>query len=75
MNALSQRRRTLLLFKTCLRRIQTFPMSAQSYYRHHVRQHFSAHRDETDAERINELLERAEQSAQWVVNKMSAQTK
>ncbi len=44
--------------------------NSQPYYRHHVRQHFNAHRDEPDADRVALMLERARQDAAWVLRKV-----
>lgn len=47
---------------------------SRSYYRVHIRQNYTAHDDETDPERIVEIIEKAERDAAWVVEKVSLDT-
>lgn len=47
-----------------------FCSNTQTYYRHHIRQHFNSHRDETDAERVQVMVARARQDALWILRKV-----
>ncbi|XP_022096326.1 LYR motif-containing protein 9-like [Acanthaster planci] len=57
------------LYKHLLRACQKLPTEAQSHYRHHVRQGFNSHADESDPNRIQQIITRALQDAEWVLNK------
>ncbi|KXZ47735.1 hypothetical protein GPECTOR_33g617 [Gonium pectorale] len=59
----------LALYRELLRQTKSLPKSTQTYYRHHIRQHYNSHRDEADPERVQHMLERARQDAQWILRK------
>ena len=42
----------------------------QTYYRHHIRQHFNGHREEDDQQRVASMIARARQDAEWVLRKV-----
>lgn len=62
----------LQLYKHLLRCIQKLPPEAQSYYKHHVKQGYNSHSDEIDQERIEQIIERAQEDAQWILKKYAA---
>ena len=43
---------------------------SRQYYVVHVRQGFTAHGDEDDPERIDEIVKKAYQDADWIVQKV-----
>lgn len=45
--------------------------SSWSYYRRHIRENFEAFADETDPQRVEQLIQRAQKDADWVVAKVS----
>ena len=45
---------------------------AQPYYRHHVRQSFASHDDESDPARFAEIAARARADVAWLVDKYNA---
>ena len=55
---------TLLCSSTGRRR------DTQPYYRNHVKSHFRSHAEESDPERVAELITRAKQDAVWVLKKV-----
>ena len=59
------------LYKHLLREVGKLPTEARPHYRHHVRQGFNQHRDETDPERVQQIIAQAMKDAVWLVNKVS----
>ncbi|CAG0891005.1 unnamed protein product, partial [Cyprideis torosa] len=59
------------LYKHLLRQIKKLPEAAQPYYKNHVRQGFLQHSDETDPERVAEIVSQAIKNGEWVVQKNS----
>ncbi|KAI8782461.1 LYR motif-containing protein 9 [Biomphalaria glabrata] len=59
----------LQLYKYLLRVVKKLPPDAQPYYKHHIKQAFKSHEDETDKERIAMIIERAIEDAAWVLEK------
>ncbi|XP_038061556.1 LYR motif-containing protein 9-like [Patiria miniata] len=57
------------LYKYLLRACEKLPREAHSHYKHHVRQGFRSHADELDSMRIKQIIARAMQDAEWVLNK------
>ncbi|KAJ8312464.1 hypothetical protein KUTeg_009837 [Tegillarca granosa] len=57
------------LYKHLLRCIRQLPGEAQSYYRNYVRQGYISHSDETDPERIQQIISRALEDAEWILKK------
>ncbi|NXD41501.1 LYRM9 protein, partial [Copsychus sechellarum] len=51
----------------CCRRLPAGPV--QQHYRHAIRQSFKVHADEDDPERIQQIIKRAIEDADWVMNK------
>jgi Complex 1 protein (LYR family) len=64
--------RALYFYKALMRNVESLERSHRSYYYSFVRQHFEAHLDEDDAERIETMIDRAENDALWVLNKYNA---
>ena len=60
------------LYKHLLREIRKLPADARPHYKHHVRQSFNQHRDETDPERVQQIIGQAVKDAAWLVNKVSS---
>uniref|UniRef100_A0A194AK89 LYR motif-containing protein 9 n=1 Tax=Pinctada fucata TaxID=50426 RepID=A0A194AK89_PINFU len=57
------------LYRHLLKCIKVLPKDAQGYYRHYIRQGFKSHSDETDPERIKQIIERAKEDVQYIVEK------
>ncbi|XP_053817657.1 LYR motif-containing protein 9 isoform X1 [Vidua chalybeata] len=55
----------------CCRRLPPGPI--QQHYRHAIRQSFKVHADEDDPERIQQIIKRAIEDADWVMNKYKNQ--
>ncbi|XP_063259011.1 LYR motif-containing protein 9 isoform X1 [Prinia subflava] len=55
----------------CCRRLPRGPV--QQHYRHAIRQSFKVHADEDDPERIQQIIKRAIEDADWVMNKYKNQ--
>nr|XP_031362308.1 LYR motif-containing protein 9 isoform X3 [Lonchura striata domestica] len=55
----------------CCRRLPPGPV--QQHYRHAIRQSFKVHADEDDPERIQQIIKRAIEDADWVMNKYKNQ--
>ena len=58
------------LYKHLLREVGKLPKEARPHYKHHVRQGFNQHRDETDPERVQQIIAQAIKDAAWLVNKV-----
>lgn len=41
----------------------------QNHYKHHVRQSYASHCDETDPKRVQQIIDRAIQDADWLMKK------
>ncbi|KAH9525553.1 LYR motif-containing protein 9 [Bulinus truncatus] len=65
----------LQLYKYLLRAIEKLPHEAQSYYKHHIKQGYRSHADETDKERIQQIIERAIEDTDWVLQKYAEKQK
>jgi len=65
----------LACYRTLQRKLRLLPRESRSYYAAYLRQQFNSHRvveelDETATKaRIRELLQRAQQSASWILQK------
>ncbi|XP_076244284.1 LYR motif-containing protein 9-like [Calliopsis andreniformis] len=58
-----------LLYKFLLRECEKLPKDAQQFYKHSVKQSFKQHLIESDKERVQQIMEKAVQDANWIVNK------
>ncbi|XP_076757959.1 LYR motif-containing protein 9-like [Xylocopa sonorina] len=57
------------LYKFLMRECEKLPKDAQSFYKHSVKQSFKQHVIEPDKERIQQIMEKAMQDAEWIVKK------
>uniref|UniRef100_A0A7N5K1B5 LYR motif-containing protein 9 n=1 Tax=Ailuropoda melanoleuca TaxID=9646 RepID=A0A7N5K1B5_AILME len=66
-------RTPLQLYRYLLRCCQQLPTrGVQEHYKHAVRQSFRVHSDEDNPERIQQIIKRAIEDADWIMNKVSA---
>uniref|UniRef100_A0A8B9NBB3 LYR motif-containing protein 9 n=1 Tax=Accipiter nisus TaxID=211598 RepID=A0A8B9NBB3_9AVES len=64
---------SLQLYRYLLRCCKQLPEeNIRQHYRHAVRQSFKVHADEDNPERIQQIIKRAIEDADWVMNKVSA---
>ncbi|XP_034557564.1 LYR motif-containing protein 9 [Notolabrus celidotus] len=58
------------LYRYLLRCCKLLPSAAmQKHYRHTIRQGFNSHSDEDDKERIQLMIQRAIEDADWILDK------
>ncbi|NXM79106.1 LYRM9 protein, partial [Serilophus lunatus] len=57
------------LYRYLLRCCRHLPAGPGQHYRHAIRQSFKVHADEDDPERIQQIIKRAIEDADWVMNK------
>lgn len=57
------------LYKYLWRVCEKLPKDSQAHYKHFVRQSFNSHADETDPERVEEIIQQALKDADWVLKK------
>lgn len=62
-------RTPLVLYRHLLRCIRKLPGEMQNHYKHHVRQSYASHCDETDPKRVQQIIDRAIQDADWLMKK------
>ncbi|CAL8115668.1 unnamed protein product [Orchesella dallaii] len=61
------------LYKHLIRQCNKLPHEEISaYYKHHVRQSFNQHADESDPERVNQIINQAVKDIEWVLKKYKA---
>ncbi|XP_030078479.1 LYR motif-containing protein 9 isoform X2 [Microcaecilia unicolor] len=66
----------LQLYRYLLRCCRLLPTeSIQQHYKHAIRQNFRVHADEDDPERIQQIIRRAIEDADWVLNKVRSPLK
>ncbi|XP_038615433.1 LYR motif-containing protein 9 [Tachyglossus aculeatus] len=64
----------LQLYRYLLRCCRLLPTKdIQAHYKHAIRQSFRVHADEDDPERIQQIIRRAVEDADWVMNKYKKQ--
>ena len=63
------------LYKFLHRQTELLPGPAASFYKDSIRRGYGQHTDETDPERISQIIERAIQDAKWIVEKYSSDKK
>ncbi|XP_067393804.1 LYR motif-containing protein 9 [Emydura macquarii macquarii] len=64
----------LQLYRYLLRCCKQLPTeNIQQHYRHAIRQSFRVHADEDSPERIQQIIKRAIEDANWVMNKYKKQ--
>ncbi|ODN01750.1 putative tRNA (uracil-O(2)-)-methyltransferase [Orchesella cincta] len=60
------------LYKYLIRQCQKLPHEEISaYYKHHVRQSFNQHADESDPERVDQIINQAVKDIDWVLKKVT----
>nr|XP_051680581.1 LYR motif-containing protein 9 isoform X7 [Oryctolagus cuniculus] len=65
--------RPLQLYRYLLRCCQQLPTKGiQEHYKHAIRQSFRVHSDEDSPERIQQIIKRAIEDADWIMNKLPA---
>ncbi|RWS16373.1 UPF0631 protein-like protein, partial [Dinothrombium tinctorium] len=57
------------LYRHLLRRCRELPEGVRDYYRHYIRQQFNSHSDETDPQRVKDIIRQSLKDAQWLVEK------
>lgn len=68
--AMQQSPRTpLTLYRFLLKCVRKLPEETQKHYKHHVKQAYASHCDETDPQRIQQIIDRAIQDAEWLMKK------
>lgn len=60
---------TRALYKYLMRQTEKLPSDAKKFYKTSIRHGYEQHVDETDSERIQQIIERSIQDAEWIVNK------
>ncbi|XP_019327353.1 PREDICTED: LYR motif-containing protein 9 isoform X2 [Aptenodytes forsteri] len=66
---------SLQLYRYLLRCCKQLPEeNIRQHYRHAVRQSFKVHADEDDPERIQQIIKRAIEDADWVMNKFKRES-
>lgn len=66
--------RPLQLYRYLLRCCQQLPTKGiQEHYKHAIRQSFRVHSDEDNPERIQQIIKRAIEDADWIMNKYKKQ--
>ncbi|XP_005669143.1 LYR motif-containing protein 9 isoform X1 [Sus scrofa] len=66
--------RPLQLYRYLLRCCRQLPTKGiQEHYKHAVRQSFRVHSDEDNPERIQQIIKRAIEDADWILNKYKKQ--
>ncbi|XP_057174028.1 LYR motif-containing protein 9 isoform X3 [Ursus arctos] len=64
-------RTPLQLYRYLLRCCRQLPTKGvQEHYKHAVRQSFRVHSDEDNPERIQQIIKRAIEDADWIMNKL-----
>ncbi|XP_069471108.1 LYR motif-containing protein 9 isoform X4 [Ambystoma mexicanum] len=65
--------RPLQLYRYLLRCCRQLPSETmQQHYKHAIRQSFRVHADEDDPERIQQIIKRAIEDADWVMDKVQS---
>lgn len=57
------------LYKVLIRSLDRLPHPDSKFYKDSVRRGFSQHVDETDPERVRQIIERSVQDVKWVLQK------
>jgi len=57
------------LYKFLLRSCSVLPPDAAKFYRSSIRKEYEQHREEDDAERVDQIMERAVKDAEWILKK------
>lgn len=57
------------LFRYLLRQCDKLPQGPKEHYKFQIKQSFKQHRTESDPERIQEIMKRSYEDAEWVMKK------
>ncbi|ESP04219.1 hypothetical protein LOTGIDRAFT_224087 [Lottia gigantea] len=57
------------LYRFILRSFKSLPKDTKEFYSHQAKQSFRSHSDETNPERIKQIIERAIEDTKWIVDK------
>ena len=60
---------SLQLYKYLIRCCDKLPKAPKNHYKHYIRQQFKSHSDETDPQRVKEIIERSIADADWILKK------
>ena len=63
----------LSLYRELLRKTRALPRSSLSYYRNSLRSSFVNFNSEADPQRLQEIMERGRQDADWILEKVQFQ--
>ncbi|XP_065344836.1 LYR motif-containing protein 9-like [Cloeon dipterum] len=58
-----------VLFRYLMRECQRLPKGPREYYRHFIKQSFKQHTEEKDPERVQEIIKRSVEDAEWIMKK------
>jgi len=62
---------TKSLYKFLVRETQKLPKDAKIFYKSSIRHGYEQHSDEKDPERIQQIIDRSIEDADWIVKKYS----
>jgi len=60
---------TRALYKYLLRETEKLPSNAKIFYRNSIKREYDQHKEESDPERIQQIIEQSIKDADWIVNK------
>jgi len=60
---------TKALYKYLIRQTELLPADAKKFYRASIRREYEQHQDESDPERVKQMIEQSVKDAEWIVNK------
>lgn len=66
---------TRALFKYLMRQTEKLPADAKLFYRGSIRREYRQHEEESEPERIQQIIQQTIKDAEWIVNKYSKQNK
>ena len=62
-------RTPLQLYKYLMKCCNQLPRAPKNHYKHYIRQQFKSHSDEIDQKRIEEIIQRSIEDAEWILKK------
>jgi len=66
---------TRALYKYLMRQTEKLPADAKVFYRSSIRREYQQHEEESDPERIQQIIQQTIKDADWIVNKYNKQKK
>lgn len=60
---------SLQLYKYLMKCCNNLPRAPRNHYKHYIRQQFKSHCDETDPQRVKEIIQRSIEDADWILKK------